>query len=353
MQRFTLPLVLLVRLRRASLSVLLLLVLLGLVVRGLDFLHLPRVPVLLLLIMVLVLVLLLLIMLLLLLLLMVLLLRLHLVLLGLGKARGVLGLHGSGVGLLALGGHLGLPAVLRVDGGLGSENFHGPIVAAASDQVLALVAAVLGILEPVREAGHAGQADADETEESADEAVAKTLAVQILTHFFEWHKRECIHLHGASLLANLGHGSAVAEGAVDGLRLVAEHVERHHGRGDAIWSWDGHAVRSSLCLVVARRQSLMRLALGSRQDGVGAVDRTVDRTVNGRRVEVGRLDRRRRLLRMLLLLAHCAGFLSLFSSVENEWLGSRESQIEWKLKGNSGGKQKSRTNLQVGFAVLF
>lgn len=174
-QRRTLSLVLLVRLRRASLSVLLLLVLLGLVVRGLDFLHLPRV---------LLLLLLLLLIMVLLLLLMVLLLRLHLVLLGLGKSRGVLGLHGSGVGLLALGVHLGLPAVLRVDGSLGSENFHGTIVTAASDQVLALVAAVLGILEPVREAWHAGQADADETEESADEAVAKTLAEQIFTHFF-------------------------------------------------------------------------------------------------------------------------------------------------------------------------
>ena len=187
-ERHILPLVLLVRLRRASLSVLLLLVLLGLVVHGLDFLHLSRLLLLLLLIMVL------------LLLLMVLqLLRLHLVLLGLGEARGVLGLDGSALRLLALSVHLGLLAVLRVDGGLGSENFHRTVMAAAGDHVLALVAAVLGILEPVSEAGHAGQADADETEESADKAIAKTLdtnhstlwLVKIEVRTFAWSFPPC------------------------------------------------------------------------------------------------------------------------------------------------------------------
>lgn len=170
-ERHILPLVLLVRLRRASLSVLLLLVLLGLVVHGLDFLHLSR------------LLLLLLIMVLLLLLMVLQLLRLHLVLLGLSKARGVLGLDGGALRLLALSVHLGLLAVLRVDSGLGSENFHRTVVAAAGDHVLALVAAVLGILEPVSEAGHAGQADADETEESADEAIAKTLDTNLYTRW--------------------------------------------------------------------------------------------------------------------------------------------------------------------------
>ncbi len=78
--------------------------------------------------------------------------------------------------LLGLSVHLGLLAVLRIDGDRGSANLQRTIVAAAGHHVVALVAAVLGVLEPVGAAGHASQAGADETEEDTDEAVSKDVS---------------------------------------------------------------------------------------------------------------------------------------------------------------------------------
>lgn len=54
-------------------------------------------------------------------------------------------------------------------------------MAAPRNHVLTLAAAVLNILEPTGKAGHASQANADETEKGTDEAVAETLALLSFT----------------------------------------------------------------------------------------------------------------------------------------------------------------------------
>lgn len=96
--------------------------------------------------------------------------------------------------------------------------------------------------------------------------------------------RRCIHLHGASLLANFRHGPSMAERAVDWLRVVAEHVERHDSRGIAIWPRDGHAMGGSFGLVITRGQHFVGVPLRNWLNGLGVV--------NGRLVDVGGLDRR-------------------------------------------------------------
>lgn len=72
--------------------------------------------------------------------------------------------------LLRIHGSL-VTVVLRVDGNRRAKDFNRAIVSSNGDHVLALGATVLSIFEPASQAGHAGQADTEEAENSANNTI--------------------------------------------------------------------------------------------------------------------------------------------------------------------------------------
>lgn len=134
----------------------------------------------------------------------------------LGRRRaGGLGVEVAGHGLGVLGGHsVGLYRREDLNGGIGD---------AGGDLLAALFAVPVGLLEPVEAAGEGREADADEAEDGAGEAVCGLSA-----RWTAWREKFLanVQLHAFTGGLDACAGALVAHLAVDPLGPVAKEVQR-------------------------------------------------------------------------------------------------------------------------------
>lgn len=97
--------------------------------------------------------------------------------------------------------------VLRSHGNLRAKDINMAVSSSNSNQILALSAAMLAVFEPARQAGKAGQADAEKTEDGSNK-----------------------NLHRGALSPDDGHGSLTAKRTIDPRGLVRKLVKGQNGR---------------------------------------------------------------------------------------------------------------------------